>query len=83
MFYKIVVLKDFAKLTGKYLYRIYTFLKKQPVYKQLARRWQIAKQLSGLNPISGRKPTISKFNCIKSNIGKILKSLILYIDFES
>ena len=25
---------------------------KQPVYKQLALTWQIAKQLSGLNPLS-------------------------------
>ena len=25
---------------------------KQPVYKQLALAWQIAKQLSGLNPLS-------------------------------
>ena len=29
-----------------------TFLYKQPVYDQLALRWQIAKQLSGLNPLS-------------------------------
>ena len=28
------------------------FLKKQPVYKQLALGWQIASQLSGLNPLS-------------------------------
>ena len=27
---------------------------KQPVYKQLALAWQIAKQLSGLNPLSLR-----------------------------
>ena len=25
---------------------------KQPIYKQLALAWQIAKQLSGLNPLS-------------------------------
>ena len=28
------------------------FLYKQPVYKQLALGWKIAKQLSGLNPLS-------------------------------
>ena len=28
------------------------FLNKQPVYKQLARGWQITKQLSGLNHLS-------------------------------
>ena len=28
------------------------FFNKQPVYKQLALKWQIAKQLSGLNPLS-------------------------------
>ena len=28
------------------------FFYKQPVYKQLALGWQIAKQLSGLNPFS-------------------------------
>ena len=57
----------------------------QPVYKQQARGWQIAKQLSGLNPLSGLKPKISKFNCLKSNIGKILKSLtiILILNPES
>ena len=53
------------------------FFHKQPDYKQLARGKQIAKQLSGL------KPTISEFNCLKSNIGKILKSLIININFES
>ena len=29
-----------------------TFFHNQPVYKRLALGWQIAKQLSGLNPIS-------------------------------
>ena len=29
-----------------------SFFYKQPVYKQLALGWQIAKQLSGLNPLS-------------------------------
>ena len=29
-----------------------SFFYKQPVYKQLALRWQIAKQLSGLKPLS-------------------------------
>ena len=29
-----------------------SFLNKQPVYKQLALGWQIAKQLSGLNSLS-------------------------------
>ena len=28
------------------------FFYKQPVYKQLALAWKIAKQLSGLNPVS-------------------------------
>ena len=28
------------------------FVHKQPVYKQLALGWQIAKELSGLNPLS-------------------------------
>ena len=32
----------------KYTY----FFNKQPGYKQLALKWQIAKQLSGLNPLS-------------------------------
>ena len=31
-----------------------TFLYKQPDYDQLALSWQIAKQLSGLNPLSRR-----------------------------
>ena len=31
-----------------------SFLYKQPVYKQLAPGWQIADQLSGLNPVSLR-----------------------------
>ena len=30
----------------------FIFFYKQPVYKQLALGWQIAKQLSGLNPLS-------------------------------
>ena len=36
-----------------------SFFYKQPVYKQLALRWQIGKQLSGLNPfpLSNRKTT--------------------------
>ena len=29
-----------------------SFFYKEPVYKQLALAWQIAKQLSGLNPLS-------------------------------
>ena len=33
----------------------YIFFCKQPVYKQLALGWLIAKQLSGLNPFSLRK----------------------------
>ena len=32
----------------KYTY----FFNKQPVYKQVALKWQIAKHLSGLNPLS-------------------------------
>ena len=30
---------------------LHLFLYTQPVYKQLALAWQIAKQLSGLNPL--------------------------------
>ena len=33
------------------------FFYKQPVYKQLALGWQIAKQLSGLNPLPEEKIT--------------------------
>ena len=33
----------------------YTFFHKQPVYKQVALRWKIAKQLSRLSPLSLRK----------------------------
>ena len=32
--------------------RIHLFFYKQPVYKQVALGWQIAKQLSGLNILS-------------------------------
>ena len=31
------------------MFRLHLFFYKQPVYKQLAFEWQIAKQLSGLN----------------------------------
>ena len=31
---------------------LYLFFYKQPLYKQLAIEWQIAKQHSGLNPLS-------------------------------
>ena len=30
----------------------FAFLYKQPIYKQLALAWQIAKELPGLNPLS-------------------------------
>ena len=29
-----------------------TFFNKEPIYKQLALEWQIAQELSGLNPLS-------------------------------
>ena len=34
------------------MFRLHLFFYKQPVYKQLAFGWQIAKQLSGLNLFS-------------------------------
>ena len=43
-------------LTSLKIIKIYnttlSFFYKQPVYKQLDLGWQIAKQLSGLNPLS-------------------------------
>ena len=55
-------------------YDKFIFYNKQPVYKQLALRWQISKQLSGLNPysLSNNKNFISKkvefFLCNKLKI---------------
>ena len=39
---------------------IHFFLYKQPVYKQLAHGWQIAKQLSGLNLIMDQNSAVSR-----------------------
>ena len=35
-----------------FIYHTLSFFYKQPAYKQLALRWQFAKQLSGLNSLS-------------------------------
>ena len=76
----------------------YKLFYKQPAYKQLALGLQIAKQLLGLNPLllsNIKKDRLRKsFLCNKreiavnltiheSIIGKILKSLFIYIDLES
>ena len=51
-----------------------SFFYKEPVYKQLALGWQIAKQLSGLSPVSisnnknYRKRKIEFFVCNKRKI---------------
>ena len=53
--YKLVehILKNKQKNKCVCIYKITPgFFYKQPVYKQLALGWQIAKQLSGLNPFS-------------------------------
>ena len=42
------------------------FFYKQPVYKQLALRWQIVKQLSGLNPLSLNNSKSYRLNKINS-----------------
>ena len=48
---KIIVLKDSQNFKENTCIG-YTLFYKQPVYNQLALGWQIAKQLSGLNPVS-------------------------------
>ena len=39
-----------ARGETRYWFATFSFFYKQPVYKQLALAWQIAKQLSGLQP---------------------------------
>ena len=72
---------------------------KQPIYKQLTLGWQIAKQLSGLNPLllsNNKNYKLKFFLCNKhktavkptihqnsENFGRIVTSLIIYIAFVS
>ena len=61
-----------------------SFFYKQPVYKQLALRWPIAKQLSGLNPFplsikktaDERKVEFFHFSKRKVAVFSYLKSII-------
>ena len=72
---------------------------KHPIYKQLTLGWQIAKQLSGLNPLllsNNKNYKLKFFLCNKrktavkptihqnsENFGRIVTSLIIYIAFAS
>ena len=59
----------------------YTFFYEQPVYKQLALGLQIAKELSGLNPLSlsnNKNFTLKKNGIFFCNIRKIAFKLTIH-----
>ena len=89
-------LVDIFLPTGFYLHLVFY---KQSVYKQLTLKWRIAEQLSGFNLLSlsnnrnyrnnrnnikqQQKRQCTKIQYLKSIIGKLLKSVLINIDFRS